>query len=51
MTDTRTLALVRELLTLPAKTAWVGFEQNNIDAEMIGSRPGSAPFGLLSFWA
>lgn len=38
MTDTRTLALIDELLALPAETTWVEFKENNSDAEMIGKR-------------
>jgi len=32
----RTLALVEELLALPAETPWLEFKQNNTDAVMIG---------------
>lgn len=38
MSDARMLALVDELLALPAETTWVEFKQNNADAEMIGKR-------------
>lgn len=38
MSEARTLALVDELLTLPAETSWVEFKENNTDAEMIGKR-------------
>lgn len=38
MSDARTLALIGELLALPAETAWVEFKENNTDAEMIGKR-------------
>ena len=38
MSDVRTLALVDELLALPAETNWVEFKENNVDAEMIGKR-------------
>lgn len=38
MSDARTLALVDELLQLPAETAWVEFKENNTDAEMMGKR-------------
>lgn len=38
MSDARTLALVDELLSLPAETNWVEFKENNADAEMIGKR-------------
>lgn len=38
MSGARTLALLDELLALPAETTWVEFKQNNADAEMIGKR-------------
>jgi len=38
MSDVRTLALVDELLALPAETNWVEFKENNVDADMIGKR-------------
>ncbi|MBK5913913.1 ATP-binding protein [Rhodocyclus purpureus] len=38
MSGARTLALVDELLALPAETTWVEFKENNADAEMIGKR-------------
>lgn len=38
MIEERTLALVEELLALPAETAWVEFKENNSDADMIGKR-------------
>ena len=38
MSDARMLALVDELLALPAETTWVEFKESNADAEMIGKR-------------
>lgn len=38
MSDTRTLALIDELLAMPAETALVEFKENNTDVEMIGKR-------------
>lgn len=38
MSENRTLALIDELLLLPAETAWVEFKENNADAQMIGKR-------------
>lgn len=38
MSDTRTLALIDELLAMPAETALVEFKENNTDIEMIGKR-------------
>lgn len=38
MSDARTLALIDELLQLPAEISWVEFKENNADAEMIGKR-------------
>ena len=38
MSDARMLALVDELLALPAETTWVEFKDSNADAEMIGKR-------------
>jgi Predicted transcriptional regulator containing an HTH domain and an uncharacterized domain shared with the mammalian protein Schlafen len=38
MSDHRTLALVDELLQLPAETSWVEFKENNTDLDMIGKR-------------
>ncbi len=38
MTDTRTLALIDELLAKPAETPCVEFKAGNADAEMIGKR-------------
>jgi len=38
MTETRTLALINELLWLPAETEWAEFKENNTDPEMIGKR-------------
>lgn len=38
MSDTRTLALIDELLAKPAETACVEFKANNADADMIGKR-------------
>ena len=34
--DARTLALIDDLLKLPAETPWVEFKQNNPDGQMIG---------------
>lgn len=38
MSEERTLALIGDLLRLPAETSWVEFKENNYDAEMIGKR-------------
>jgi ATP-dependent DNA helicase RecG len=38
MTQARTLALVNDLLALPAETSWVEFKENNIDPKAIGKR-------------
>jgi predicted HTH transcriptional regulator len=38
VTDPRTLALIGDLLKLPAETAWVEFKENNADPKMIGTR-------------
>lgn len=38
MSEQRTVALIDELLGLPAETAWVEFKENNTDAQMIGKR-------------
>lgn len=38
MSDARTLALIGDLLRLPAETAWVEFKENNSDPQMIGKR-------------
>ena len=38
MSEQRTVALIDELLGLPAETAWVEFKENNADAQMIGKR-------------
>lgn len=38
MSDTRTLALINELLVKSAETACVEFKASNADAEMIGKR-------------
>lgn len=38
MSDDRTLALVQELLELPAETDWVEFKENYADGQMIGKR-------------
>jgi len=38
MTDPRTLALVEDLLKLPAETPWVEFKENNTDAVMMGKQ-------------
>lgn len=34
--DARTLALIDDLLKLPAETSWVEFKENNADPQMIG---------------
>lgn len=36
MTDARTLALIGDLLNLPAETSWAEFKENNADPQMIG---------------
>lgn len=38
MTEARRLAVVNDLLALPAETAWVEFKENNTDPKMIGVR-------------
>lgn len=36
MSELRTLALIDDLLTFPAETAWVEFKENNTDPRSIG---------------
>ena len=36
MIEPRTLALINDLLRLPAETSWVEFKENNVDALLIG---------------
>lgn len=36
MNEPRTLALIDDLLQLPAETSWVEFKENNTDAQLIG---------------
>lgn len=38
MSEARRLAVVNDLLALPAETAWVEFKENNADPRMIGVR-------------
>ena len=39
MSDARILALIGELLALPAETAWVEFKENNTESALNNAQP------------